>query len=294
VPSLAALIASDIDVSAVVTNPDRPSGRGMKLHSPPVKDAAQEHGIEVLQPDKARDPKLADRLQELAPDVACVVAYGKLLPATLLAIPRLGFVNVHFSLLPKYRGAAPVQQAIIEGASETGVSIMQLTEGMDEGPVLATATTPIEPTDTAGSVGERLARIGGPLLVDSLKGFDAGDITPVEQDHEAATYAPKITTEAARIDWSWPAERIDCFTRGLDPVPRAWTTIDNKRIQINRVLPTDADRLQPGELAGDAPVVVGTGSTPVELVEVQPAGKKRMSGAEFSRGLRMEGKRRFE
>jgi methionyl-tRNA formyltransferase len=294
VPSLNALIASDIEVAAVVTNPDRPSGRGMEMHGTPVKEAAVAAGIPVLQPERARDPAFKDAVAELAPDVASVVAYGKILPGDLLTVPRLGFVNVHFSLLPKYRGAAPVQRAIMEGATETGVSIMVLTEGMDEGPVLATLRSPIEPTDTAGSVGERLAEVGGPLLVDSLNGYASGDLQATEQEHDAATYASKIDGDEARIDWSWPAERIDRHTRGLDPAPGAWTLLGEKRLKVNRVRPTNEDRLQPGELQEGPLLVVGTGTEPVELVEVQPAGKKRMSGQDLLRGLRIDGPRRFE
>jgi methionyl-tRNA formyltransferase len=288
------LLDSEIDVLAVVTNPDRPAGRGMEMHASPVKEAAVAAGLPILQPEKARDPEFQARLKELDPDVAAVVAYGKILPVDLLSIPRLGFVNVHFSLLPKYRGAAPVQRAIIEGETETGVSIMVLTEGMDEGPVLASVTTPIEATDTAGTVGERLAVIGGPLLVDSLHGFASGSIEPVEQDDSAATYAPKITSDDARIDWTWPAERIGRFVRGLNPVPVAWSTLDGKRLKVTQVREVDTDRLEPGEILDGKDLVVGTGTSPLELVEVQPAGKKRMSGSDLLRGLRLEGDRRLE
>ena len=266
----------------------------MEVHATPVKDAAVAAGIEVLQPDKARDPAFKHRLAEVAPDVASVVAYGKILPGDLLTVPRLGFVNVHFSLLPKYRGAAPVQRAIMDGETETGVSIMVLTEGMDEGPVLAKVPSSIGPGDTAGSVGEHLAAIGGPLLVESLRGYASGELGPVEQDHAAATYAPKIDGEAARIDWTWPADRIDRHTRGLDPVPGAWTTLAGKRLKVNRVRAVNEDRLQPGELHKGPLLVAGTGTDPVELVEVQPAGKKRMTGQELLRGLRVEGERRLE
>ena len=170
----------------MVTNPDRPAGRGMRVTGSPVKQRAVAAGLEVLQPERPRDAALAAALQRIAPDVAVVVAYGKILPPALLAIPPLGFVNVHFSLLPAYRGAAPVQQALIDGRTETGVSLMVLTEGMDEGPVLAARPEPIYPSDTAGVLGDRLAAAGANLLVDTLPGYAAGAVTPVEQDHRNA------------------------------------------------------------------------------------------------------------
>ena len=174
VPSLEALLASDIEVAAVVTNPDRPAGRGMELRPSPVKERALRAGLEVLQPQRARDPEFHDALERLAPDVSTVVAYGKILPASLLEIPPLGFVNLHFSLLPEYRGAAPVQRAVMDGRSVSGISIMVLTEGMDEGPVLVTTEEPIRDDDTAGSLGDRLAAIGSGRLVDALVAYGAG------------------------------------------------------------------------------------------------------------------------
>lgn len=254
----------------------------------PVKEAALEAGVKVLQPQKARDPEFAGAIRQLAPDVACVVAYGKILPVQLLEIPAHGFVNVHFSLLPAYRGAAPVQRAIMDGNAETGVSIMVLTEGMDEGPVLATHTTPIAAGDTAASVGERLARLGASLLVDTLPAYVDGSLQPQEQDHSAATYAPKLTSEDARIDWSSDAARLDAFVRALDPVPGAWTLLAGKRLKVFAVAAvSEPPTLRPGEIVGGKDLVVGTGSTPVELTGVQLEGKKRMSGEELRRGFRI-------
>ncbi|HEY7875038.1 MAG TPA: methionyl-tRNA formyltransferase, partial [Actinomycetota bacterium] len=181
VPSLTALVASGADIPAVVTNPDRPAGRGMKLQPSPVKRAALVAGLDVLQPASAKDPDLAGALESTAPDVAVVVAYGKILPAALLEIPRKGFVNVHFSLLPAYRGAAPVQRALMDGLDRTGVSIMVLTEGMDEGPVLATEEIAVAPEETAGEVGERLAALGAEALVSALPGYLSGDLMPEPQ-----------------------------------------------------------------------------------------------------------------
>lgn len=280
------MIDSPIEVAAVVTNPDKPAGRGMELRPSPVKEEALRAGLEVLQPRRAREPELHERLAELVPDVAVVVAYGSILPGPLLEVPRLGFVNLHFSLLPAYRGAAPVQRAVMDGVSVSGVSIMVLTEGMDEGPVLATKEVAVEPRDTAGTLGERMADLGAPLLVETLTRYAAGDLQPVEQDDDAATYAPKISTEEARVEWTKPAEEIANLVRGLNPAPGAWTEWDGRRLKVWEVRPT-AEKLDPGRLqdAGSG-LLAGTGSEAVELVDVQLAGKRRMGGGELARGLR--------
>lgn len=284
-PSLERLLADDIEVAAVVTNPDRPAGRGMQLKPSPVKKRALAAGVEVLQPDKARDPGLQRRLVELAPDLAVVVAYGSILPTSLLEVPRRGFVNVHFSLLPLYRGAAPVQRAVMEGRSETGVSIMVLTEGMDEGPVLARRATVIADDDTAGSVGTRLAAQGAELLVESLEPYVSGTLQPEPQDDREATYAPKITPDEARIDWTMPARRVRDHVRGLDPAPGAWTTLAGSRLKVWRVEPVSSE-LGPGEVTAAGSLIAGTGAGALELIEVQMQGKRRMSGRELARGLR--------
>jgi len=278
----------------VVTNPDRPAGRKLEPRPSPVKTAAIEAGIEVMQPEKARDPEFIAEIERLAPDFATVVAYGKILPAALLDIPRLGFVNVHFSILPSYRGAAPVQRAVMNGDAETGVSIMLLTEGMDEGPVLAVERTSIATDESAGEVGARLASMGSQLLIETLPAYTQGDLESVEQDGSAATYAPKIDPDESRIDWSLPAEKIRDVVRGLDPEPGAWTELADRRIKIIRAEPVSRTRLGPGELAwSGGALMVGTGTDPVELLEVQPAGKRRMSGAEMARGSRPAPGERF-
>lgn len=261
----------------------------MELRPSPVKVRALAAGVEVLQPEKARDEGFHRRLSELAPDVATVVAYGKILPAALLEIPTLGFVNVHFSLLPLYRGAAPVQRAVMDGRAETGVSIMVLTEGMDEGPVLARLSTTIGPDETAGSVGERLAVSGGPLLVDALRGYASGEIVPEPQDPDLATYAPKITTTEARIDWARARRTMADHVRGLNPVPGAWAELDGKRLKVWRVEPVSRTDLEPGLVDLSEGFTVGAGDGAVELTDVQLQGKKRMSGAELARGLRLAG-----
>lgn len=292
-PTLRALLESPFEVAAVVTNPDRPAGRGMELRPPPVKQEALRAGVEVLQPRRAREPELEERLRDVAPDVAVVVAYGSILPGPLLEIPTLGFVNLHFSLLPAYRGAAPVQRAVMDGVPVSGVSIMVLTEGMDEGPVLAAKEVPVEGDDTAGTLGERMAALGAPLLVDAVARYAAGELHPVEQDHARATYAPKITTEEARIDWTRPADEIANLVRGLNPAPGAWTELGGKRLKVWAVSPADAG-LGPGAVqeSGGA-LLAGAGDGSLELVDVQPAGKRRMSGGELARGLRLEGEARL-
>ncbi len=295
-PSLRSLLDSQqIEVAAVVTNPDKPADRGLERKPSPVKELALEAGLEVLQPARVRDAEIHARLAELDVDVAAVVAYGKILPVTLLDLPARGFVNLHFSLLPEYRGAAPVQRAIMDGATVTGVSTMVLTEGMDEGPVLARLQEEVRPNDTAGTLGERLARRGAGLLVRSLIAYVEGTAEPEPQDHSAATYAPKITTEQARIDWSAPAEAIRNHVRALNPAPGAWTILRSKRVKI---WSADSDKqksaLTPGALCEEDGLVAGTGTSTLLLQEVQMEGRRRMTGAELARGLHLVEAERFE
>ncbi len=259
----------------------------MSLRASPVKEAAVAAGIEVLQPPRARDPELAERLAGLAPDVAVVVAYGSILPGALLEAPRLGFVNLHFSLLPAYRGAAPVQRALMDGLDVTGVSVMVLTEGMDEGPILAERQVTVEPEDTAGTLGARMADVGAPLLVETLDAYAAGALEPREQDHDRATYAPKITPEEARIDWARPPEEIAAIVRGLNPVPGAWTTWDDRRLKVWGARPVEVGELSPGSLRADGALVAGAAGGALELTDVQLAGARRMGGRELARGMRL-------
>jgi methionyl-tRNA formyltransferase len=268
----------------------------MELRPSPVKERGLGAGLEVLQPQRARSPEFHDALGELAPDVATVVAYGKILPGSLLKIPRLGFVNLHFSLLPEYRGAAPVQRAIMDGRRVSGVSVMVLTEGMDEGPLLAATEEPIRDDDTAGSLGDRLAAIGSTLLVDTLARYGEEKLIPAEQDHDRATYAPKITTEEAAIDWTKPSAVIRNQVRGLNPAPGAWTTLRGKRTKVWATLPSVFNgALGPGELdVRDGAFVVGTGDGVLELIEVQLQSRIPMSGADATRGLRLAPGERFE
>lgn len=280
-------MGSGIEVAAVVTNPDRPAGRGMKLRPSPVKERALEHGLEILQPERARDPQLHARLRALGPDVATVVAYGSILPTSLLEIPPQGFVNLHFSLLPLYRGAAPVQRALLEGRDETGVSIMVLTQGMDEGPVLARRATAVGEDETAGTLGDRLADIGARLLAETLPRYVAGELDPEPQSDAEATYAPKVTSDEARIDWNQPAQAIRAHVRGLNPAPGAWSILDDARLKLWTVVPATASLLSPGEIEGGERLLVGTATSSLEIIEAQLQGKKRMSGTELARGLRL-------
>ena len=290
-----ALLGSDIEVAGVVTNPDKPAGRGLADRPPPVKVAAETSAIPILQVKSARDEAVTTFLRDAKADVATVVAYGKLLPGDLLEVPPRGFVNVHFSLLPQYRGAAPVQRALMDGVDETGVSIMVLTEGMDEGPVLARRAERITRDDTAGSLGLRLARLGADLLVETLRRYDAGQIEPQEQDHAAATYAPRITNEETRIDWQGSARAIRDRIRALNPEPGAWTSLGTKRVKVFAAEAVAGTRLGAGEIVlSGGLVTIGAGDGALALTEVQPAGKRRMNGEDFARGFRLPADQRVD
>ena len=291
VPSLDAFVEDpDTDVVAVVTNPDRPSGRGHKLAPPPVKVAAVKAGVPVWQPAKPRE--ILDELRALDVDACAVVAYGALLPQDVLDAGGRGFVNLHFSLLPAWRGAAPVQHSVLAGETRTGVTCFVLEAGMDTGPVLHTAETGIGPDETAGELITRLAVLGAPVLVDAVRGLVDGSLEPVAQDHDLATYAPKITPEMARLDWSAPAERIRCAVRAFNPVPGAWTTLRGDRLKIHAVAAAPATG-PPGEVVDltDAGPVVACGEHALVLTQVQPAGKPRMDGTAFANGYRPRGER---
>ncbi|MDQ3783675.1 MAG: methionyl-tRNA formyltransferase [Actinomycetota bacterium] len=284
------MLSSGLELTAAVTNPDRRAGRGLRGRPSPVKAAAQAAGIRVLQPQSIKDPSFQGVVRALRPEVCIVVAYGKILPPTLLEVPDMGFINVHFSLLPAYRGAAPVQRALMDGATETGVSIMRITEGMDEGPVLAARKVAVSPADSSASLGERLAADGGDLLIPTVLGYASGAVKPQPQDDRAATYAPKISEAETRIDWSKPHHVIHNLVRGLEPAPGAWTTFRGKRIKIRAVADVgeEAPALAPGELLAGDLLLVGTRGDPLEVSVAQSEGKRAMSGAELARGLRLE------
>ncbi|MCW2801819.1 MAG: methionyl-tRNA formyltransferase [Propionibacteriaceae bacterium] len=287
-PSLNALLDSAHEVVAVVTRPDAPSGRGRTLRPSPVAARALELGIEVLRPARPREPEFVQRLTELAPDCCPVVAYGALVPQQVLDIPRYGWVNLHFSLLPAWRGAAPVQHAVLAGDTLTGASTFQLVAELDAGPIYGTVTDTISPTDTAGDVLTRLSLSGAALLTETMNGIAAGTLTATPQPDEGITLAPKINVEDARIDWQQPAAVIDRLVRGCFPAPGAWTTFRGDRFKLNSARPQtdDSATLAPGELLiTKRSVQVGTGSHPLELDRVQAQGKKPMNAADWARGL---------
>ncbi|CAL9392542.1 methionyl-tRNA formyltransferase [Streptomyces sp. enrichment culture] len=290
VPALDALIASGRhEVAAVVTRPDAPAGRGRRLVASPVAERAEEAGIEVLKPAKPRDPGFLERLREIGPDCCPVVAYGALLPRVALDVPARGWVNLHFSLLPAWRGAAPVQHALMAGDEITGASTFLIEEGLDSGPVYGTVTETVRPTDTSGDLLTRLAFAGAGLLAATMDGIEDGSLKAVPQPDEGVTLAPKITVEDARVDWTAPALRVDRVVRGCTPAPGAWTTFRGERLKLVQALPV-ADRtdLAPGQLAaGKNNVYVGTGSHAVELLWVQAQGKKPMRAADWARGARI-------
>jgi methionyl-tRNA formyltransferase len=291
--TLARLLADDShEVVAVLTRPDAPQGRSSRPVPSPVAQLAAEHGIEVLRPARASDPDLAARLAELDPDCCPVVAYGGLIPRSLLDLPRHGWVNVHFSLLPRWRGAAPVQHAILAGDEVTGVTVFELVEGLDAGPVLASADCVLGESESAGEALEALQALGAEELVRTLDALAAGTVTAVPQPEEGVTLAPKLTVQGARIDWSRPAVEISRQVRANNPSPVAWTELDGERFRVLHAVPAEGDGLAPAELrAGKRSVLVGTGSGPLELLQVQPAGKRPTAAADWGRGLR--GDRRF-
>ncbi|MFD0568783.1 methionyl-tRNA formyltransferase [Kitasatospora gansuensis] len=293
VPALDALLASDRhEVVAVVTRPDAISGRGRKLVASPVAQRAEAAGIEVLKPVKPSDPDFMARLTELAPDCCPVVAYGALIRPGALEIPKHGWVNLHFSLLPAWRGAAPVQHAVLAGDEVTGASTFRIEQGLDSGPVFGILTEEIRPTDTSGELLGRLAQAGSRLLVATMDGIEDGALQAVPQPTDGITLAPKINVEDARVEWAHPALRIDRLVRGCAPAPGAWTTFRGERLKLSGPvkLLTDSAELPPGELAvvGKNSVRVGTGSHEIELGEVQPQGKKPMRAADWARGVRIE------
>ena len=290
VPSLEALLASRHEVVAVLTRPDAPTGRGRRMEQSPVRKIAEEHGVELLTPRRARDPEFLERLAELAPDACPVVAYGGLIPPAALSIPRRGWVNLHFSLLPAWRGAAPVQRALLAGDEITGACTFQLEEGLDTGPVYGSITEEIRRTDTSGDLLERLSIDGARLLVATLDGIEDGTLHAVPQPIDGVSLAPKITVEDARVDWKTPAQHIDRQVRACTPAPGAWTTLGGERVKLFPLtpLPGAAD-VPPGRIVLDKRgMTVGTGSGHVvRLGDVQPQGRKRMSAADWARGLRL-------
>ncbi|KFU80095.1 methionyl-tRNA formyltransferase [Amycolatopsis lurida] len=290
VPSLRALLASEQhEVVAVVTRPDAQAGRGRRVVRSPIGALADEHGIEVLTPPKASDPAFLARLAEIAPDACPVVAYGALLPQAALDIPAHGWVNLHFSLLPAWRGAAPVQAAIRAGDEITGASTFRIVKELDAGPVFGVVTEQIADTDTAGELLARLAESGAKLLVSTMDGIADGTLRAVEQTGDGVTYAPKVTVEDARVSFADPATAVDRQIRAVTPEPGAWAEFRGERLKLGPVTVADEPGPPPGELVVERKrVLVGTASKPVRLGEVQAQGKKRMAATDWARGTRIE------
>ncbi len=286
-PTLQALLDSRHDLRAVVTQPDKPAGRGRRLSAPKVKQLALAHEIPCLQPTALNDPTVEDALSALEPEVIVVAAYGKILPPSILNIPPMGCINVHASLLPKYRGAAPIQWAIINGETETGITIMLMDEEMDHGPILLQRPVPILPDETAGELHDRLAALGPPCLLEALEGLEAGSLTPRTQDHAEATYAPMLSKEDGRLDWSEPAERVVNRVRGVTPWPGATTSLGGEPIKVWRASASSAEASgRPGEVVavGEDGLTVACGRGVLRIEELQVAGRRRMAATSFLRG----------
>lgn len=295
VPSLEAILRSRHEVAAVITRPDAPAGRGRRPAVSPVAERAAEAGLELLKPARARDPEFLDRLRAIAPDCGAVTAYGALLPQSALDIPAHGWVNLHFSLLPAWRGAAPVQHAVLHGDDITGATTFRIVKELDAGPVFGVVTEPIRPDDTAGDLLARIAVSGAELLVATLDGIESGELRPQPQPADGVSLAPKIGVEDARVDWTRPAGAIERLIRACTPAPGAWTELDGARLKLGPVTEAagpgepGARGLGPGELRVDrSGVLAGTGTRPVRLGEVQPAGKRRMTAGEWARGLHLD------
>jgi methionyl-tRNA formyltransferase len=291
-PALRALLGEDHDVVAVVTQPDRPAGRQRELRAPAVKVAALEERIPVVQPEKPRGQEFEAWMRALAPDLSVVVAYGQILGKDLLEVPVRGSVNLHASLLPELRGAAPIQWAIARGSTVTGVTVMRMVEKMDAGPVLLQVTEPIGEDETAAELASRLSEIGAEALVEALALMESGELAEQSQDESAATYAPRITREHARIDWSRDAPSVACHVRAFDDVPGAWTLRDGEELKLFRPRPvTDFESMtQPGSVVRIEPadpslgMLVACGRGAIWIREVQPAGRRRMTCSDWLRG----------
>lgn len=288
VPSLRALLGEGFEVPVVITQPDRPHGRSRsQLIPPPVKQAALAEGLPVLQPERPETPPFLEALRSYAPDLGVVVAYGHILKPEVLALPRLGMLNVHASLLPQLRGADPIRHAILQGLSETGVSIMQMDAGLDTGPVLLRVPTAVAPDETAGDLAARLAELGALALLEALASIASGSARPEPQDPSRATYAPKITRELARLDWSRDTEHLARVVRAMDPRPGAWSTLRGREVKLFG--PQRADPPEPGTPPGlvlqtEPALVIATGDGALQFLDVQPAGRPRMAAQAWVRG----------
>jgi len=291
VPSLNRLCEDGHEILAVFTQPDKPKGRKQTLTPPPVKLAAQERGIPVLQPSSLKGEEAAEEIRGLSPEMIVVVAYGKILPRSILEIPPRGCINVHGSLLPKYRGAAPIQRAVVEGETVTGVTVMQMDAGMDTGDMLLKKETPIDPLETGGALYERLSHIGAQTLHEALEGLLSGRVSPIRQEEAEASYSPMLTKADSVVDWSAAAQAVHNRVRGLNPWPSAKTLWDGKGLKLHKTVPSGekCPGAKPGEVVKTAPLTVACGDGyGVVLLEVQLEGGKRMGAEDFLRGNRME------
>jgi methionyl-tRNA formyltransferase len=293
-PSLRAVAASRHELVGVVTRPDAPAGRGRRLVASPAAQLAEEIGVPVLKPEHPRDPDFQQELRVLAPDVCPVVAYGALLPQSALDIPAHGWVNLHFSLLPAWRGAAPVQRALWAGDEVTGATTFRIVKALDAGPTFGVVTERVRPDDTSGDLLARLAEAGAPLLVATLDGIETGEVEARPQPEEGVSLAPKITVEEAEVVWTEPSWAVDRRIRACTPAPGAWTTLDGERVKLGPVRPDDAVEAAPGEVVVSKNAVhVGTATHAVRLGEVKAFGKKQMAAADWARGVRLPAGTRF-
>jgi methionyl-tRNA formyltransferase len=285
IPTLEAILGSRHEVAAVLTRPDAPAGRGRTLLPSPVAERAAAQGIEVLTPATPSDPEFLERLRAIDPACCPIVAYGALLRRDALDIPENGWINLHFSVLPAWRGAAPVQRSIMAGDEVTGATVFSLVDALDAGPVLGTITERIRDDDTAGTLLDRLAREGAALMVDALDHIEDGDIAAHPQPEDGVSYAAKLTTDDAHVDWDRPAFAVDRQIRGCTPDPGAWTMLGDERLKIGPVRPAEVSTLEPARLeVGKREVRVGTATTDVVLGDVQSFGRKRMPAADWARG----------
>ncbi len=298
-PSLRALSEEGHDIVGVVTQPDRPSGRGRRLRPSPVREVAEEEGLPVLTPERPQGPEFLRQIEDLHPEVAVVIAYGRLLPPEVLAVPSGGSINVHASLLPELRGAAPVHWAILRGHKQTGITIMRMVEAMDAGPVIFQAPVRIGPAETATELSTRLSEVGAEALIEALALLSEGAAQELEQNHAKATFAPKVDRGMARIDWHRTAQELGWHIRGLDAVPGAWSTLEGDSVKLFRPTP------EPGYKHGTAPgtvlrsnpdtgVLVACGAGAIRIEEIQSSGKKRMSFGPWLLGHPLPEGTRFE
>ena len=289
---LSALVSAGEEVVCVVTGEDKPRGRGKVMTPTPTRAYAEQVGIRTLTPKTLRDEAFFADLAEISPDIIVVVAYGKILPKSVISYPKYGCINLHVSLLPKYRGAAPMQRAIMDGEKKTGVTVMQMDEGLDTGDILLSESFDILPDDDFEKIHDRSIEVGAPLLISALRGIEAGTVSPIKQDDSLATYAKKVEKEDCRLDLSLPASRLDCIIRGVTPFPGAFVYLNDKMLKINRATPIEKS----GEVgvvselsgSGDGYIIVGTGEGSLKILSVIPEGKGRMSAGDFVRGRRIQ------